>query len=404
VANPEHVTLVKQGSHAIFEWRHAHSEEILDLKNADLPGINLHGARLDPVDLTEANLSGADLAHIGLGMSNLSKANLADANLLDAGLRGANLTQAKLMRADLHTAIIYQANLSMADLRGAKLTYVTGPGANLKGANLSKADLGAALFFAADFSGANLREAGLWGTNLSGANLSDADLSQAVCLFTLFPLCDLSRTKGLESVQHKGPSSVGIETIVISFRSAGNKLTPELETFFRGAGVPKELLGELPRIISEVKYYSCFIAYGEPDKVFAEKLYKDLKARGVTCWLYSMDATPGKRTRAEIGQKRREAEKMIVLCSAQALVRDGVLNEIEDQIDEDPDKIVPISLDNLWKEPGFKVIRGNRDLKPFLLERNSADFSDPLKYEQPLERLLKGLKREKPLRHRGKRT
>ena len=92
-------------------------------------------------------------------------------------------------------------------------------------------------------------------------------------------------------------------------------------------------------------------------------------------------------------EKRREAEKMIVLCSAKALIRDGVLKEIEEQIDEDPDKIVPISLDDTWKESGFPVKRGQRDLKPFLVERNYADFGDKSKYEDALDRLLNGIER-----------
>jgi hypothetical protein len=119
-------------------------------------------------------------------------------------------------------------------------------------------------------------------------------------------------------------------------------------------------------------------------------MYQDLRGRGVLCWLYSIDASVGQRTWKEISQSRREAEKMVVLCSAAALVRDGVLKEIEEQIDEDPDKIVPISVDNLWKQPGFRLIRGNRDLKPFLVDRNYADFAN-LSYEEALERLLRGL-------------
>lgn len=63
---------------------------------------------------------------------------------------------------------------------------------------------------------------------------------------------------------------------------------------------------------------------------------------------------------------------------------------IEEQVGEDPHKMVPISLDDLWREPGFKVIRGTGDLKPFLLERNHADFGN-LPYEEAMERLLKGL-------------
>ena len=85
---------------------------------------------------------------------------------------------------------------------------------------------------------------------------------------------------------------------------------------------------------------------------------------------------------------------MIVLCSGNSLVRDGALKEIEEQVNEDPDKMVPVSCDNLWKEPGFKVMRGSRDLKPFLLDRNYADFSDAESYGKSLERLLKGLERK----------
>lgn len=79
---------------------------------------------------------------------------------------------------------------------------------------------------------------------------------------------------------------------------------------------------------------------------------------------------------------------MVVLCSVAALVRDGVLKEIEEQIDEDPDKMVPISLDNLWKERGFRVMRGDRDLKPLLLDKNYADFAK-LPYEEALAQLLR---------------
>ena len=75
-------------------------------------------------------------------------------------------------------------------------------------------------------------------------------------------------------------------------------------------------------------------------------------------------------------------------------MRDGILKEIEEQIDENPDKMIPISLDGLWKQPGFRVVRGTRDLKPSLLDRNYADFAN-LPYQKALGRLLKDLKREK---------
>jgi hypothetical protein len=81
---------------------------------------------------------------------------------------------------------------------------------------------------------------------------------------------------------------------------------------------------------------------------------------------------------------------MIVICSIKALLRDGMKKEIEEQMDEDESKIVPISLDDDWKVEGFQVKRGQRDSKPFLLEKNYADFKNK-DYEKALNSLLKGI-------------
>ena len=67
--------------------------------------------------------------------------------------------------------------------------------------------------------------------------------------------------------------------------------------------------------------------------------------------------------------------------------------EIEEQISEEEDKIIPISLDNDWKSDDFEVKTDTMDLKSFLLRRNYANFSDESKYHKSLERLLKGLRR-----------
>jgi len=153
-----------------------------------------------------------------------------------------------------------------------------------------------------------------------------------------------------------------------------------------------KLVQQIPKIIGGIKYNSAFICYGQPDLAYAEKLKKDLVSRGVSCWLYSLDSTVGERTWREITQKRREAEEMIILCSSQSLIREGPLKEIEEEIDENPEKIIPVSLDNIWKQNGFPVRRGHRDLKPFLLERNYADFSLQSLHKQSLDKLLEALK------------
>ena len=280
------------------------------------------------------------------------------------------------------------------DLSGADLSTADLSTADLSRANLSGADLSTADLFGANLQLAYLSDADLFEADLNLADLSGADLANARFGFTTVGDCDLSQSTGLDSVAHEYSSSIGIDTLVASFRGAGNTWTPQLMAFFLGAGVPRQLLDALPDIVREIKYQTCFISYGEPDRPFAEKLREDLVARGVSCWLFSTDHTPGERTRREIGQKRREADKMVVIFSVGSLVSEGARKEIEEQIDEDPDKLIPISLDETWKKPGFKVVREGRDLKPDLTGLNYADFGDPLRYEASLERLLKVLERK----------
>ena len=166
-----------------------------------------------------------------------------------------------------------------------------------------------------------------------------------------------------------------------------------METFFRGAGVPKELLDALPAIVRDIKYHSCFISYGEPDRQFAEKLRGSLLERGVSCWFYPADYTPGVPPEREIKQKIREYEKLVVVCSSEALVREGVLDEIEEQITLNPDNIIPVLRDHRWREKTFPVQWKNPNTKAFLDRQAYVDFSYSSKYDDSLDRLLKGLER-----------
>jgi len=382
MANPEHVALVRKGAEAIAAWRKAHPKERLDLRDTQLHGADLHRADLSGADLTGAFLVGAQLG----------EANLARADLKWAHLTGADLTRAKLPNALLVLAGLIRANLTDANLTKADLANAQLEGTNLTRARLEGADFSFASLFGAELRDADMRNANLTGANLSGATLLGCRLSGARMMLASLTGIDLSEAEGLADVRHLGPSGVGVETLVASFRGAGGQFTPELTSFFRGAGVAEEVLDALPEIVSDIKYFSCFISYGQPNLRFAEKLREDLKRRGVDCWLYEKDKTVGERSGHEIVIERRGAEKMVVLCSAKALTRDRFLEEIEDQINEDPNKMVPISLDDLWKEPGFRVMRGTRDLKPFLLDKNYADFANK-PYEEALDELLKGLRR-----------
>ena len=292
-------------------------------------------------------------------------------------LSGADLSGADLRSADLTAATLVDGNLRAADLTGANLSRSNLVSANLAGANLRGANLTKAALHLADFYGANFRE-----TDLTGAFLGYAQLGAL----------DLSKTKGIEFVRHFRPSTIGVDTLLDSCRGAGGNLTAQLGTFFRGAGVPEELLKEVPRIVAEVKYCSCFISYGQHDLEFAKKLTEDLRAKGVSCWLWETDKTVGQRTQHEIEEKLEEYEKIVVLCSIHSLLGNGIRREIDRQLAKDPDKLVPVSLEEGWRHDNYKVDCLGTDLKPFLIDRNYADFANK-PYEEALAELLKGLRR-----------
>src|SRR5260221_58983 len=125
----------------------------------------------------------------------------------------------------------------------------------------------------ADLSKMNLSEANLHGTNFNGANLHDADLSKTYMLLTIIGEVDLRQVKGLDTVKHRGPSTIGIDTIYLS-----QGLIPE--TFLQGAGVPETLITYARSLTNQpFNFYSCFISYSKHDQGFAERLQADMRSR-----------------------------------------------------------------------------------------------------------------------------
>jgi len=188
LANPEHLAKLLEGVDAWNEWVDEHPETVADLSGADLSRVALYERR-----------SFRDLRSVL--SPNFSLAELHDANLSHANLTYAIVRGTHFQRADLQYSILNSADLSGADLTGANLRHCDLAGSNLSGANLTEAEL----------MSANLYFANLVGANLTGARVGS----------TIFGDNDLGSVKGLETVWHAGPSTVGIDTI---YRSQGKIL------------------------------------------------------------------------------------------------------------------------------------------------------------------------------------
>lgn len=282
-------------------------------------------------------------------------------------------------------------NLREADLRGAVLI-----GADLSGADLRRADLSQADLRFVDLRGANLREASLDWANLSSADLRGADLRDTEIGETTFAGNDLSTVRGLDTVLHHGPSTIGVDTL---FKSQGH--IPEI--FLRGAGLPEVLITYLPSLTGRaIEFYSCFISYShaEPDKAFARRLHDALQGRGIRCWLDEHQLLPGHDIFAEVGRGIRLWDKVLLCCSKASLTSWWVDNEInaafakeQGLMKERGEKVlalIPLDLDGYlfggWENGKAEQVRS----------RLAADFKgwrrSAKKFDEQFERVVKALR------------
>ncbi len=353
--------------------------EILDLSSMDLVEVSLNGMNLRGANLQGADLRGADLCGVNLRGADLSEADFTGTDLSEAYLRGAYLRGANLSGTNINDTDLSKTDLVKVDFSGANLSR-----ANLSEANLSVANLNTANLEGAFLNGANLR-----GANLNGTNLSQADLSETKVWQTAFGNVDLSGVKGLQSIEHDGPSIIGIDTI---YHSKGQ--IPEV--FLRGAGVPDNFITYATALVGEaIQYYSCFISYSSQDEAFAQRLHSDLQQKGVRCWFAPEDMKIGDKIRPTIDQSIRVHDKLLIILSENSLNSEWVETEMETAFAEERKRkqtaLFPVRLDNAIMETALAWATHIRDT------RHIGDFSrwkNHDAYQKAFERLLRDLKAE----------
>ncbi len=364
MANSEHLAKIKEGVEPWNAWRKANDEIVPDLSKENLTGLNLRGA-----DLRLAQLEGTDFSK-----ADLRGAILGSAHLRDADLTGADLSDTSLM----------QANISNAQLSGARLI-----GANLILADLRLANLNDAL----------LNLAGILGTSLTGAELSGANLTGATVSEAVFADVDLSTVKGLETVHHSGPSTIGIDTI---YKSRGK--IPE--AFLRGAGVPDNFIEYMGSLAGKaLEFYSCFISYSTKDQEFADRLHADLQNKGVRCWFAPHDIQAGKKIHEQIDVAIRTHEKLLLILSPNSVNSEWVKTEIRKarkrERTEKKRVLFPVRLVSFEAIRDWELFDADegKDLAAEIREYYIPDFSDWKNhdpYAEGLKNLLRDLKAEQP--------
>lgn len=373
MANTEHLAILKQGVEVWNRWRERHPKATPDLSEANLSQMELRQGNFHKVILSGANLSAASLRKADLSDSDLIRVNLTGADLYSADLSSARLGGANLIKAQLGAASLKRAQLPKANLSEATLWDANLNGANLASAHLSKAEL-----ISTDFDGADLT-----GANLGGASL----------LGTIFGDLDLSQIRGLDRVIHLGPSTIGINTI---YRSGGK--IPE--SFLRGAGVPEDFITYMRSLTTKAfEFYSAFISYSSKNQDIADRIYADLQARAVRCWLATEDLKIGDRFRQRIDESIRLHDKLLLILSGYSVQSEWVEQEVEAAFERERqdkrDVLFPIRIDNAVMDTTAAwaaSIRRTRHIGDF------TRWKDHDAYGKAPERLLRGLKDESKAR------
>ena len=223
---------------------------------------------------------------------------------------------------------------------------------------------------------------------------------------------DLSGVKGLETLHHHGPSTIGIDTIYLS----KGKIP---EVFLREAGMPQIMIDYLPSLIAGTfstilmndgdvpqfvidrfasldrkappQFYSCFISYSSNDEDFAKKLRADLQEERVRCWFAPEDMKIGDKILDTLDQAIRYRDKLLLVLSGNSIASDWVEDEVTIAFEEERRRgqtvLFPIRLDNTVlesKEAWAAKVRG-RHIGDFI------NWKDHDAYKKAFYRLLKDL-------------
>ena len=134
----------------------------------------------------------------------------------------------------------------------------------------------------------------------------------------------LSAVKGLDSISHSAPSSIGLDTL---YRSQG-KIPVK---FLRDAGVPEALINYLPSLLDiaqPIQWHSCFISYSTKDDEFSQRLHARMRQAGLRVWFAPEDMKGGDYFFEQIERAIQSHDRLLLVLSEDSIQSKWVEREI----------------------------------------------------------------------------
>jgi hypothetical protein len=378
MAIPEYLQVLKRGA---VEWNQYWREnkiEFPDFRRANLNRLNLAGFDLRGADFTgstfhDIDFTGAILIGSTFSETRITGCDFGDTNLIAADFAHSQTDACGFVGAKCTGANFYRASITDCLLDGAKFQQ----------ANLAYADISDSIFQSANFSEAIFHK---------------TKFRKAVLDRTIFANNDLSSALDLTAVKHRGPSTVGIDTVYKS----GGKIPDE---FLLGAGVPEEVI-DIARSLragSPIQWHSCFISHSTKDEEFARRLHSRMREANMRVWFAPEDLKGGKKLHEQLFEAIRIHDLLLIVLSEHSIQSEWVMTEIckarETEKKKKRRKLFPIRLcdmDTLQKWECFDADTG-KDLAAEVREYFIPDFSNWKNhhaFEAAFARLRKDLEAE----------
>jgi len=207
----------------------------------------------------------------------------------------------------------------------------------------------------------------------------------------------LSGVKGLEQVNHDGPSVIGIDVI---YRSKG--MIPK--RFLQGAGIAETFISQMNSIVASglpAEFHSCFLSFSTKNQEFVDRLHTDLQSQGVRCWFAPHDVRGGQKLHDQIDTAIRLYDRLLLILSDHSMNSEWVKTEIaharQKELNERrrvlfPIGIVPFSKIQEWR--CFDADTGKdsaREIREYFIP-DFSEWKDHDAYQKAFQRLVKDLK------------